>query len=192
MFILIFYVWNTTISSLVPIVTTFYRYFFGDGIYQIALNIYFRFDIEQFLIEEISLFLLEWNHAFCCAVSVAVEIIYISILSALCLQFEAFNRKISKIDFKLSGTKNKIKKMVEHHVELTEVCDLVDEIFSTMILINIVNGAVILCFLGFELLVRCCYKAFYGLQSIKCFRLPDHNQNADFYYFLQSPIWPHN
>lgn len=157
-FILIFYIWNTTISSLLPLVATFHRYFFGDGIYQITFSLHFRFgfNLDQFLIKEIILALLIWNNVFCCAVTIAVDVIYISILSALCMQFKVFSQRISEIDSKFAETKNKnrLHEMIQLHVELIKLSDLVDEIFSPMILINLVNGAVILCFLGFEILVN--------------------------------------
>lgn len=161
-FILIIYIWNTIISSLIPLFATFYRYFFGDGIYQITFAIHFRFNfnLDQFLIKEIILALLIWNNIFCCAVTIAVDVIYISTLSALCMQFKVFTQQISEIDFKFPETKkklvehkNKICEMIKQHVELIKLSDLVDEIFSPMILINLINGAVILCFLGFEILV---------------------------------------
>lgn len=167
-FILIFYVWNTTLSSLLPLVATLHRYFFGDGIYQITFNIYFRFDLnlDQTLIKELILFFLLWNNMFCCAVTIAVDVIYKSTLSALCMQFKVFTQKISEVNFKASGTKKKIVEMINHHVELIEVSNLVDEIFSPTVLINLVNGAVILCILGFEILViRFLLKSF--LQSLK-------------------------
>lgn len=157
-FILIFYTWNTTISSLAPLIVTLHRYFFGDGIYELTFNIYFRFNciFDYFLVKEFVLVILLWNNVFCCAVAIAVDVIYISILSALCMQFKIFTQQISEVNFKLSETKNKMANMIEHHAELIKLSDLVDEIFSPTILINLVNGAVILCILGFETLVRVC------------------------------------
>lgn len=126
-----------------------------DGAYELIIPIQFRFNLNfNFRVAaEICASLLIWCSITSCAATVTADILYVSVFSTLCMQFEILNQKFLELDFKEIGTKKKLHELIKLHNELVEISDLAEEIFSATVLINFLNGTIILCFLGFELFV---------------------------------------
>lgn len=149
-----FYIWNTAMFTLLPLIVTVYRKFFGDGVYEMVLAVQFRIDIDldQIFVREICAIFVIINNIITFAFSISFDTLYVSILSGLCMQFKILNQKIQELDFKNPIAKEKFKSLVDDHQRLIELSDLVKKIFSTTLLTNFTCGTMTVCFLGFEIL----------------------------------------
>lgn len=154
-FILSFYVWNTAMGTITPYVLIIAGKMLTDGVYELIIPVQFRFNLNfNFrVVAEICAALLIWCSITSCAATVTADVLYVSVFSTLCMQFEILNQKLLELDFKKTKAKKKLFELIKLHNELIEVSDLAEEIFSTTVLINFLNGTIILCFLGFELFV---------------------------------------
>lgn len=154
-FILIFYAWNTATSTIGPYVVVISQKLLTDGVYELIIPVQFRFNLNfNFKVAaEICAAFLIWNSITSCASTVTADILYVSVFSTLCMQFEILKQKFLELDFKKKETKKELHTLIKLHNELIEVSDLAEGIFSMTVLINFLNGTIILCFLGFELFV---------------------------------------
>lgn len=148
-----FYIFNITLFTLFPLVATLHRKFFGDGVYEMVLAVKYRIEIDGMFVREFGAIFASLNNLISSSFSISFETLYVSTLSALCMQFEILDQKIQELDFKKAEAKEKFKALVNEHQQLIQLSDSISAIFSTTLFTNFVCGTMIVCFFGFEMLV---------------------------------------
>lgn len=150
-----FYTFNFVIFTLLPLVATLHRKFLGDGVYEMLLPVQFRLEIDfdRPFVREVCYIFVTVNNLITFAFSTTFDTLFVSILSALCMQFDILNLKIQELDFRKSEVCEMFKTLVDDHQLLIELSDLVANIFSTTLFIDFVCGTITVCFLGFEIIV---------------------------------------
>lgn len=146
---LIIYSWNTFVSTLMPVLSAAQNVRDG-GIFAIDMHVELWLPFNQKgVVAQILIFLgIVWWNFVVCTISFSTEIVYITVMSTLCMQFDILRRKFQDVK-----TERELISLIDKHNELIELSELAKESFSMVILTNFINGTLMLCFLGFCLLV---------------------------------------
>lgn len=147
---LLVYSWNTFVSTLMPVIAAIQRSASGESFeIKMPVELWLPFDQKSFTAQILIFVTICWWNFVVCTVSFTTEIVYITAISTLCMQFDILRRRYQDVK-----TKQELKALIERHVELIELSEVAKETFSLVIFTNFINGTLMLCFLGFCLLVK--------------------------------------
>lgn len=146
---LIVYSWNTFVSTIMPVMAAIQRSGSGESFeIKMPVELWLPFDQKGFVAQILIFLLIVWWNFIVCTVSFTTEIVYITAMSTLCMQFDILRRRFEDV-----RTKQELIEMIDRHNELIDLSEAAKESFSLVIFTNFINGTLMLCFLGFCLLV---------------------------------------
>lgn len=146
----IFYMILIWIFNLMPFFVIIY-YYFDDGSYRkhMPYFMWYPFDPLQPVVYEICYIAVMWA-AFVCAIGIlCADLMFCTIVTFMCLQFDLLSFTIKKIVNERLPKKT-IKQWIEDHNELMKMIDEFEAVFSPSTLINFGASTFILCMVGFQ------------------------------------------
>lgn len=146
---LVIYSWNTFVSTLMPVLAAIQKFRSGES-FEIDMHVelWLPFNQKGFVAQILVFSSIVWWNFVVCTISFTTEIVYITVMSTLCMQFDILRRKFEDV-----RTEQDLMGLIERHNELIELSEVAKKSFSLVILTNFINGTLMLCFLGFCLLV---------------------------------------
>lgn len=146
----IFYMILIWIFNLMPMFVIIY-YFVVDGTYHKSLPyfLWYPFDAFQPVVYEICYLGLMWA-GFVCAIGIlCADLMFCTMVTFLCLQFDALSFSIKKI-VNERQPKSSVKQWIADHNELLRMLDDFETTYSPSVLINFIATTVILVMGGFQ------------------------------------------
>ncbi|KAL7025185.1 hypothetical protein ACKWTF_013380 [Chironomus riparius] len=81
---------------------------------------------------------------------IGFDLLFVGLISIISIEFDILTSKILKFGSIQLGQKKYLKNLIEHHVKNLKMVELLEEIFSTQLLINFLFSSFISCFLAFN------------------------------------------
>ncbi|CAO1401053.1 unnamed protein product [Diamesa serratosioi] len=141
------------IFNVMPIYNAIYYYYVDDVVYykELPFIMWYPFDPLQPIVFELCYFSSTWS-SFTTALSViSTDLLYCSILTLLCMEFDILKRNFEEMLVKDSKKSfEEMKKLVSVHIDLINCSTKMEDIFSVSLLINFIGSTMIICLVGFQ------------------------------------------
>lgn len=164
--------------SITPLLGAIVRFALDGGAWSVdfAYHLWYPFDAYQRgVFELVNLF--QWCAAYFPAVGImSTDLLMGGLVSQMCMHFDRIGQQIREYDG--SGQRNKserdnlmaLRAHVKYHAQLLRLSDDLDDIFSACVLFNFVSSILIICTLGFLLVMagQSGYMLKFGLALAVC------------------------
>lgn len=148
---------NSLMFNVMPVWQSLFRYYFGDGVYKLNMpyHFWYPFEHDRNFIRELCYVFICWCNVTNCTMVFTTDLLYISILTSVKLQFKFLKTKFE--EFNLQRPEKEIHEeialLVDKHNELIRLSEEVESIFTAPTFANFVSSTWILCCVSFQLFV---------------------------------------
>ncbi|KAL7023632.1 hypothetical protein ACKWTF_012718 [Chironomus riparius] len=141
-----------TVFCLMPIIHQIYGAIKSiDLEWDLILSIYLPFDQFHPILHAFICFLDAWTICVGSFFIVSTDFIFVSLMQLLAMNFDIISQKFAQLNASENEEEavKELKKLVDAHQHLNEISEMLDDIFSPLLLINALGSITSLCIAGF-------------------------------------------
>jgi gustatory receptor len=169
-------------SPIIFAIIDFTTNFIQNGTEKFVVEIWFPFDTKVGIFHLIACAYIAWTAFLSFVALYSGDWIFYSFIAMISMEFDSVGSDYNEI-FSYSGLKiNQLKNIIDEHIRLIEASNILQDIFSNVILLNFFHGSTIICLIIFQVIMMdnvtqiMVYVAILGMIMSQIFLLCHHGQ----------------